>query len=306
MVEVKPDVECVLDYAAQTGEAPTWSVREQALYWIDIQQPALHRFEPQSGQDRHWIMPAEIGSFALTAAGGSALVALRSGLYQLSLGDGTLRQLAPPPFDPEQFRFNDGACDRSGRFWTGVMYDPKPNRPSGAARAGPWYSYTESEGLRSHAEYAVIANGIGWTEDDETIFLADSNEHAIFALEFELRSGQMGQRRLFARIPNDLGVPDGCAIDEHGCYWSAIHGGGRLRRFRPDGSVERDVLLPVRDPTMCAFAGADLAMLYVTSACSKLTPAQRAREPLAGKLLRFDPKVRGRAPALFGPAHSER
>lgn len=306
MIELRPEVECVCDYAAQTGESPTWSVREQALYWIDVQQPALHRFDPHSREDRHWMMPADIGALALLADGSGALVALRSGLYRLALADGKLRQLAAPPFDPEHFRFNEGGCDGSGRFWIGVMYDPKGGGAPEGARSAPWHSYSEAEGLRTHGAEAVVPNGLGWDADYQTVFLAQSQAGTICSYEFELQSGRLGPQRLFARIPSELGVPDGCAIDQHGCYWSALHGGGRLRRFRPDGSIECDVHLPVRYPTMCAFAGADLATLYVTSASKQLTPEQRSREPLAGRLLRFDPGVRGRAPALFGQTQEER
>lgn len=302
MLECTPEVECVLDYAAQTGESPTWSVREQALYWVDIQQPALHRFDPQTGQDRHWSVDADIGAFALCADGAAAVVALRSGLYRLRFSTGSLEPLAPPPFDPERFRFNEGACDGSGRLWLGVMYDPKSKDASDEPRASPWYSYSEREGLRAHSAHALIPNGLAWDDGYRTLFLANSHERCIFTFEFELQSGRLGQRRLFARIPSELGLPDGCAIDAEGCYWSALHGGGRLRRFRPDGSVERDVHLPVSEPTMCAFGGADLRTLYVTSESAKLPPERHAREPMAGKLLRLDAGVRGRAPALFGTA----
>lgn len=294
------------DYAAKTGESPTWSVREQVLYWIDVRQPALHRFDPRTGQDHHWMMPDDIGAFALSAEVGYALIALRIGLYRLQLADGALRRIADSPFDPERFRFNEGACDGSGRFWVGVMYDPRAAGAAPASRASPWYSFNEREGLRAHSLHAVIPNGLGWTEGYEILFVADSQERTICALQFHPHSGRIGERRLFARIPIELGVPDGCAIDEEGCYWSALHGGGRLRRFRPDGSIERDVLLPVSQPTMCAFAGAELATLYVTSESALLTPEQRAREPLAGKLLRLDPGVRGRAPGLFGEPQAAR
>jgi sugar lactone lactonase YvrE len=297
----EPAVECLLDYAAKTGESPTWSVREQALYWIDIKQPALHRFDPASAQDRYWLLPDEIGCFALQANGEGAVVALRSGLYRLRCSDGALTALAPPPFDPRLFRFNEGACDGAGRFWVGVMYDPKPGHSKATPELkAPLYSYSERDGLRAHADLAAVPNGFAWDAAYRTLFVSHSHEHAIYAFEFDLEAGRLGRRRLFATIPQQLGVPDGCAIDEDGCYWSAIHGGSRLRRFRPDGRVDRDLQLPVSMPTMGAFGGEALDTLYVTSESMKLDAAQRAREPLAGKLLRLHPGTRGRAPALFG------
>ena len=78
-----------------------------------------------------------------------------------------------------------------------------------------------------------------------------------------------------------------------GGYWCALHGGGRLRRYTATGAADRDIELPVSQPTMCAFAGEGLDVLYVTSATDRLTPEQRRREPLAGALLRLRPGEKG-------------
>ena len=82
-------------------------------------------------------------------------------------------------------------------------------------------------------------------------------------------------------------------MDTEGGYWSACHGGGRLRRYLPDGSVDRDIVLPVSQPTMCAFGGEYLDELYVTSARDKLSPDQLTEEPLAGSILRLRPGPQG-------------
>lgn len=297
---VTVDYECVLDYAAQTGESPVWSVSEQALYWIDIQQPALHRFDPATGRDRNWLLPDEIGCFALCADGSHALLGLRTGLYELHLHIGALREIAPAPFDPSLFRFNEGGCDRMGRFWLGTMFDPKDRHKKGAKFKRRWHSYTDAEGLVAHDDFAVIPNGLAWDRGCRTMYISHSNDGVIYAFEYDADEGRLGQRRIFATIPPELGIPDGCAVDEHGGYWSAIHGGGRLRRFHADGRFDFDVHLPVSLPTMCAFGGASLDTLYVTSKSRGLTRRQRDREPLAGKLLRFRPGVRGIPTASFG------
>jgi sugar lactone lactonase YvrE len=103
----------------------------------------------------------------------------------------------------------------------------------------------------------------------------------------------LGKREFFAHIPEVFGLPDGAAVDSRGGYWCALHGGGRLRRFTATGAEDRDIELPVSQPTMCAFAGEELDILYVTSATDKLTPEQRQREPLASALLRFRPGEKG-------------
>ena len=116
-------VEVALDAHAIIGESPTWAAAEHALYWIDIKNPALYRYDPRLGSCRSWSLSSDVGAFALID-GGSALVALRHGIHRLDLTTGALDLLAPPPFDPTRFRFNEGLCDPTGRFWVGVMFDP--------------------------------------------------------------------------------------------------------------------------------------------------------------------------------------
>ena len=297
---VTADCEVVMDYTAETGESPVWSVPEQVLYWIDIQQPGLHRFDPATGQDRQWLLPDEIGCFAVHGDSSRAILGLRTGLYELDLHTGALRQIARAPFDSSLFRFNEGACDRMGRFWLGTMFDPKDPDRKAASLKGEWHSYTRAEGLVAHRDFAVIPNGLAWDRSYRTMYVSHSNDGIIYAFDYDVDRGRLGKQRVFATIPRELGIPDGCAVDEQGGYWSAIHGGGRLRRFHADGSFDADISLPVSLPTMCAFGGPQLDTLYVTSKSHGLTTKQREEEPLAGKLLRFRPGARGLPTASFG------
>jgi sugar lactone lactonase YvrE len=120
-------IEAALDAGATIGESPTWAPAENALYWIDVKKPALYRYEPVTGGQQSWPMSSDIGAFALVSDPPGAVVALRQGIFRLDFASGSLTQLAPPPFDPTLFRFNEGACDAAGRFWVGVMFDPVRN-----------------------------------------------------------------------------------------------------------------------------------------------------------------------------------
>jgi len=283
-------IDKVLDFHATIGESATWVADERALYWIDVKAPALHRYCPDDETTRSWPMTSEIGGFALTDDGGM-VVALRQGLFRLDLDSGALYLLAPPPFDPALFRFNEGACDANGRFWIGVMFDPLKGSPP--AQLGRLHSFTFGEGLRDEPDAAELHNGMAWSDDGKTFFLSHSNTGEILAFDYEAKGGAILNRRLFATVPPELGIPDGAAIDTEGGYWSALHGGGKLRRFHPDGSIDRDIDLPVSQPTMPAFAGEDLATLYVTSASDQMSAAAKAREPHAGGLFRLDAGSRG-------------
>lgn len=283
-------METVLEAHAVIGEAPTWVAHEDALYWIDIKAPALHRYLPASGATRTWKVSSDIGGFAFLA-NGDPVVALRHGIHRLDRDTGALTLLAPAPFDPNLFRFNEAACDAAGRFWVGVMFDPVAGRP--APQPGRLHSFTLDGGLRAEPDAAELHNGMAWSADGRTLYLSHSNVGQIFAFDYEPTEGRLSRRRLFATVPPELGIPDGAAIDTEGGYWCALHGGGRLRRFAADGSVDRDIELPVSQPTMCAFAGKDLGTLYITSASDRMSEEDKRKQPQAGNLFRHIPSAQG-------------
>ena len=280
-------VTLALDAHAIIGESPTWCAARQLLFWIDVKAPALHCLDPRDGTDRAWMLPAEIGCFAVTEDGGRAVLGLRSGLFGLDLPDGTPTPIAPPPFDPATHRFNEGGCDATGRFWLGTMFEPEPG-VAAAPSPGALHSYSPAEGLRRHGDASLEPNGMAWSADGGTMYLAHSRAQRVLAFPFEGAAGRLGAARDFLTVPRELGVPDGAAMDAEGCYWLAIHRGGRLRRYRPDGRLDRELLLPVSCPTMCAFAGPELDTLFITTASHG-----RSDEPHAGGVFRCRPGIRG-------------
>ena len=287
-------VEIVLDAHATIGESATWAADEQALYWIDVKAPALYRFDPATGENRGWPLTSDVGGFALTRDGG-AVVALRYGLHRLDLQSGGLARLTEPTFDPALFRYNEGACDAAGRFWIGVMFDPLEGKPP--ARTSALHSFTLGGGLVAADDCSDLHNGMAWSADGRTFYLSHSYPRQVIAYDYHPDTASLSGRHLFATIEEGAGIPDGAAVDVEGGYWCALHGGGKVRRYYTDGSVDRDIELPVSQPTMCAFGGKGLATLYVTSASDGLSDAQRAREPHAGALMSLDVDISGVARA---------
>ena len=281
------DIEVALESRATIGEAPTWDPEEQALYWIDIKAPALHRLDVPHGARRTWPVSSDIGAFALMPDRCGALVALREGIFRLDFTSGDLTHLAPPPYDPKLFRFNEGTCDATGRFWVGVMFDPVEDGV-GPQRAS-LHSFTLESGVRHEPDAAELHNGMAWSPDGKTFYLSHSRQHEVFAFSFDEERPALTSRRSFIKTPPALGVPDGAAVDAEGAYWCALHGGGRLRRYTASGALDAELLLPVSQPTMCAFGGQALDTLYITSARDKLTSEQLRKEPLAGAILLVRP-----------------
>lgn len=276
-----------MDAKATIGESPAWLPQQNALYWIDVKAPALYRTSVDSFATNGWPLPSDIGGFALTADLNGAVVALRTGVHHLDLRTGSLRQLCAAPFDPVSHRFNEADCDARGRLWIGTMFDPSP-----AAHCTPakqyLYSFTFEDGLVRHDDTALLHNGFAWSADGDEFFIAHSREGRIYACGFDIENGRIGPRRVFAEIPHGLGIPDGGAFDAEGCYWCAIHEGGRLHRYRPDGMLDTVVEVPSRHPTMIAFGGADLRDLYITTATHG-----KPGEPHEGGLFRLRVDVAG-------------
>ena len=281
-----PTLTCVLDARASLGECPTWSAREQVLYWVDINEPALHRFDPRTGLDRTMPMPASIGSFALRERGGF-VVALRTGIF-LADADGRIeRKVADAPYDPHHHRFNDGRCDPRGRFLVGTMNENRDAASAALYRLDPDFS------LHRLLGDITISNGLAWSPDGRTMYHADTPAHVVRAYEYDEATGTPRAGRIFARWLGETDRPDGASVDSAGDYWVAFYRGGKVMQLSPRGDLVREHALPAMCPTMPAFGGADLCTLYVTSARQERAPEELARLPRSGGLFTLPVQVAG-------------
>lgn len=287
----------VFNAPMQVGECPLWHPVEAALYWIDIDGRAVHRLDPASGAHRSWDMPAEPGCIAWIA-GGSLLVALRSGLAVLDTAGGTLSPVAGPPYDTSQQRFNDGRCDGAGRLWVGAIQEPR-DAPLAALYC------VERGTIRDSGKRATVSNGLAFSPDRKLLYHADTSAHRITAYDYDIAHATLGGGRILRQFssnrtaPDYGGRPDGAAVDSEGAYWCAMFEGGRILRLSPDGEILRDIPLPLRCPTMVAFGGHDLRTLYITSARHKRGADELARYPLSGFVLALPVDV----PGLPEPAY---
>lgn len=297
-------VDLVCAAGALNGESPGWHPVRQELFWVDIRSSALHAFDPKTGRDRSWDMPAWIGCHAVTRRG--AVVALRTGFYDFDADAGTLTFLAQSPFDPRRFLFNDGRCDRKGRFFAGPMFMPlSPDDGSSAETTAPLWRFDPS----ADPERAWVAvtppvktsNGLAWSPDGKTMYHSDTEPKTIWAYDYDEATGVAENRRVFAQVEvaNTHGGPDGASVDADGFYWCAVFANSCLLRFDPDGKLERRVDLPVTYPTMPAFGGAELKTLFITSANWTLSLDERRRNPLEGGLFALEAPAPGLPPSLF-------
>jgi sugar lactone lactonase YvrE len=276
----------VVDAKNKLGEVPVWCPIEQALYWVDIEGKLLQRLTPATGLVRRWKMPERIGSFALRERGG-LVCAFASGFAFFDLETEAVEWIARPEAETPRNRFNDGKCDRAGRFWAGTMDDRL------ADHTGALYRLDPDKSVHRMALGVGISNSLAWSPDDRFFYFADTLDRAIYVYDFDAVTGTIANRRMLADHEDQPGNPDGSTIDAEGFLWNAQWDGWRLVRFAPDGRVDRVVPLPVQKPTSCMFGGPDLSTLYVTSAVWDLEGEALARQPWAGGLLALDVGVRG-------------
>ena len=158
---------------------------------------------------------------------------------------------------------NDGAADPQGRFWAGTVAD----RPG----AGVLYRLERDGRIDPVLDGLTTSNGIGWSPDGRTMYLADSGPRVIHAFDFDGAAGTMSGGRVLVTVPEDVGAPDGLTVDAGGDLWVAIWGGGRVHRYSPAGELRQVLAVPAVETTSCAFAGPDLHRLYVTTATEDWT-----------------------------------
>ncbi|SFR87561.1 SMP-30/gluconolactonase/LRE family protein [Sphingomonas jatrophae] len=250
------------------GEGPLWDVAEQRLYWVDSLRGEIWRCAADGSDVRTWHLPSEIGSLALRVGGG-AVLALASGLHLFDFATGALEPIADPSGGADGVRLNDGKVDAQGRFIVGsldmvaVHEVPERRQPRGTLyRLDPDLTVQELD-----AGFCV-SNGPCWSLDRSTFHFVDSGTGTIFAYAWDEATGTPGGRRLFVQAaPGE--TPDGSTVDSEGYLWTAFNGAytgrGELRRFAPDGSLDRVVALPVPKPTSLMFGGPDLDILFVTT-----------------------------------------
>jgi sugar lactone lactonase YvrE len=285
--------ECVIRSEDVLGECTIWCDRDQVLWWVDIRGPSLKRFNPSNGEVRAITLSEAIGSFGLTRSGSTMIAGMKSGLYLLDPASSALTLVSAPERDIPGNRFNDGRCDRGGRFWAGTMSDG-PRAPTGSL-----YRLDADGSCANLRRGIVIPNSIAWSPDDRVMYFADTYVNTIWAYDFDLATGEMRNERVFADCGNQPGRPDGSCVDADGCLWNAEYGGSRVVRHTPDGKVDRVIELPVSNPTCCCFGDKDFGTLYISTARQRLTSEQLAREPLAGGLFAARPGVRGLPEARF-------
>ncbi|QNE73824.1 SMP-30/gluconolactonase/LRE family protein [Streptomyces finlayi] len=276
-------VETAVREQAELGEGPTWDDAADRLIWVDILGSRVHTYAPGTGRRTVMATGQHVGA-AKPRAGGGLVVNLRDGIG-LYDADGAFSWLVHDPVPGR--RGNDAAVAPDGALWAGTMrYDEDET-------GGSLTRITGDGTARDALGVVGCSNGTGWSPDGGRMYYIDSVTCRIDVLDFT--GEQAVYRRPFATIEAGAGLPDGLTVDEAGAVWVALWDGGAIRRYAPDGRLDRTYELPVRRPTACAFGGPGLRDLYVSTARTGLA----APHPLSGSLLVLPDVGRGMPGTAF-------
>jgi sugar lactone lactonase YvrE len=284
--------ELALQVRNNTGESPVWHAAEQALYWVDIPEKKLYRYQLQTGAQHSWNAPQMLGCISLSSQPKLLLAGAESGFFKLDVSrDEVLgcTLIAEADHALPGMRFNDGRNDRQGRFMSGSMFiDMLAGRDVGCI-----YQLQHDGALRKLLSGFVTPNGMAFSPDGRHMYLTDSHKtvRRSWVYDYDTERGLPSNRRPFIDMAGFSGRPDGAAMDTDGCYWICGIDAGLVHRYTPQGVLDMTIEVPVTKPSMCAFGGADLHTLYMTSISPTVAQDQR---PLDGGLFAIHlPGVQG-------------
>ncbi len=266
-------VSCAFNPDNYLGETPLWSTQEQALYWVNCENPPqIHRWQPHTGTHTVWPMNERVGGIVLKAEGG-LLVVLSHGLYDFDSNSGELTLRAASPL-PDYVSLHECQCDRQGRLWVGA-YDHHFSPQQRNAKEGAIFRL-DGDQLTPVIDNISVANALAFSPDGRTLYVSDSPTRRVDAYDLDPVSGELSNGRHFVSLGDGEGYVDGATVDAEGGFWLAAVGAGTLRRYLADGTLDQVVELPVSNPTKPAFGGAELDTLYVTTTKLPIGPDSEA------------------------------
>jgi sugar lactone lactonase YvrE len=266
------------------GEGPCWDPAGERMLVVDMLAGAVVDLSSVTSPARYSV-GSPVAAVVRPRAGGGFIVATEHGFSLFDSGFRPLRELASVLDDPA-IRLNEGGCDPAGRFFCGTMaYDATPGAAS-LYRVSPDGTATVAFGG------ATISNGLQWSLDGSLAYYVDTPTHRVDVFDYSVADGTFSERRTLADVSGFDGAPDGMTIDADGGLWVAFWGGGAIRRLDPvTGAVTEEVEVPgVTNTSACAFGGASLDTLYITTSRQHLDDDA---EPQAGSVFALQPGVRG-------------
>lgn len=270
------------------GEGVIWDHQAAQVYWTDIEERILYRYDPLTRELVNWPTPERLCCFAPRADGLGLVAAFESGFAFYTPETNELEWIHKLELDNPGTRFNDGRTDRQGRLWSGTMVE----NPDTATSKGALYCLHNDLTVSVAFGGLQIPNSLCWSANGKTAYHTDTPSRLIQQYSFDTIAGQFGPAKHFVKTADGC-FPDGSIIDADGYLWNAQWGGSQVVRYAPDGRQDLIVEIPTSQPSCVAFGGQELNLLIVTSAKQGLDKQARAADPLAGDLFIYETQYRG-------------
>jgi sugar lactone lactonase YvrE len=274
------NIDCAVASRSKVGEGAVWDPQDDVLWWVDIPDGLIHRFDPETGVNRTSDFGEPVGCVA-PRKGGGLVVAAKSGFWLFDPETCARSPVAAPEEALTDNRFNDGTTDRQGRLWAGTMTEG-----GGPAPGGSFYRLDPDLSVSPWRGGFFTTNGLAFSPDGRIIYFSDSHPsvRTVWQAPYDPETGTPGTPSVLLDTRGLAGRPDGATVDADGCYWVAGVGGWQLYRVTPGGRIDRTIDLPLERPTRPMFGGRGLDTLFVTSIGAGLTPGTESRQPAAGGL----------------------
>jgi len=278
----------LVDCRCELGEGIQWNDRLNRLFWTDIHGRCLLTCDAD-GDDLHTIqLPSRLTAFAFDA-NNRMLAAFEDGLFlaerwQMIAAMDTRLSLFEPTIPTT--RYNDGRCDRAGRFIVGGMNEDALK---------PLSSLTQFDAgdVRTLKSQVGCSNSICFSPDGGAMYFTDTATSDIWVYDYDLTSGVIHNGRIFVGRDAADGFADGSCVDHRGNVWNARFNGFSVVAFSPAGEQTAMVQVPVPQVTCACFGGPELDRLFITTGREDFSDADAARFPDSGGVYVAMPGARG-------------
>jgi D-xylonolactonase len=258
-----------------------WHTLEKRLYWVDIPKGRIFRFDPVTGKHEMCYEGEKVGGFTIQKDGSLLLFRTKGNVVIWKNGK-TTTVVKEIPEELEN-RYNDVIADPAGRVFCGILSEQfKPGR---------LYRLDTDGSITKVLENIGCPNGMGFTLDRKQMYFTDTvPAKTIYLFNYDKKTGNITNQRVFVKVPAADGGPDGMTVDAEGYVWSASWDGWALVRYTPQGVEERRIRFPAKQVSSVTFGGEDLKDIYVTTAGGD---NKAENGPGAGALFRLRLGIKG-------------
>ena len=281
-----PEPSLFIECEADVGESPIIDAKRNVFSWVDLTRGHIYEKDLATGSSHYSEIGLMLGAIAPREILNGYALATEEGF---GYWDGAELEIVDRCIPNPNLRMNDAKCDSMGRLWAGSTH--KDYVP-GMGKLHKWDGESPST---IEATNFILPNGIGWSPDDKTMYLADSFAKKIYSTSFNAETGSVGEFREFISV--EEGLPDGIAVDCEGCIWLAVWGSWVVNRYNPNGELIGAISMPIAQPSSCAI-GAE-GNIYITSARTGISAEELRSQPHAGSVFLLEGDIPGLEIAPF-------